>query len=283
MFRSLLLMCVSTSVFLAATPATQTLGRPLVFEPNRGQAPAEVQWLARGAGLSTRLHGRRRNTCVARSRRSGAAVTRNRRGRDFLIRRFVKTASEARVRPLSSCACSAAARGTPRASSPPAAPAIILLGDQPEEWRTDIPHYARVKAAGVYEGIDVVFYGREGVLEYDFVVAPGADPRQIQLEFDGAAKVQLDAKSGDLLLTTSSEREVRMGKPKVYQEMGGRKLDVKSSYQILDNGRAAFTLADYDRRLPLVIDPTVMFTKFLGGSNTDQANRSLSIVWETRT
>ena len=133
-----------------------------------------------------------------------------------------------------------------------------LLGDQPDQWLTDVPHYARVKAAGVYEGIDVVFYGREGVLEYDFVVTPGADPRQIQL--DGAAKVQLDDKSGDLLLTTSNRREVRMGKPKVYQEMGGRKLDVKSSYQI--NGRATFRLADYDQHLPPVIDPTVMFTKF---------------------
>src|SRR5262249_20128240 len=121
-----------------------------------------------------------------------------------------------------------------------------FLGKDPKGWHTDIPQYARVSAAGVYDGIDLVFYSHGNDLEYDFVVAPGADPKQIRLAFEGADRMRIDAKSGDLVLTTASGSELRHFRPKVYQQVGDRKVEVAGGYEILDQGQAAFALGAYD-------------------------------------
>ena len=223
--------------------------------------PAEVQWLARGAGFQ--LGFTSDGATLALRDQVDESPSRTRRGRTFESPESSSGQASAQRTMVKLRLFGSRAWNT-TGLEPTGGSSHYLLGDQPEEWRTDIPHYARVKAAAVYEGVDVVFYGREGILEYDFVVAPGADPQQIQLEFDGAAKVRVDPRSGDLVLTTPGEREVRSGKPKVYQQIGGKMVEVKSGYQILSNGRAAFTLAGYDRRHTLVIDPTVVFTQVFG-------------------
>jgi hypothetical protein len=92
-----------------------------------------------------------------------------------------------------------------------------FIGNDPKKWRTDVPSYARVKYEGVYPGVDLVYYGNQGgQLEYDFVVAPGADPSQIKLSFAGANGMRVDAASGDLVLKVGDD-EVRFQKPVVYQ------------------------------------------------------------------
>src|SRR6202035_226990 len=101
----------------------------------------------------------------------------------------------------------------------------------------------RVRVANVYKGIDLVFYGNSGDLEYDFVVAPGADPRQIRLAFEGADRVRIDGKTGDLLLTTHGGSELRQIRPKVYQQVGARRVEVGGGYQIQDQQHVVFTLA----------------------------------------
>jgi hypothetical protein len=146
-----------------------------------------------------------------------------------------------------------------------------FLGNDPKAWHTNVPHYARVNAASVYDGIDLVFYDHGGNLEYDFVVAPGADPKQIRLAFEGQDEMHVDRKSGDLVLTAGGI-EMRQVRPRVYQQIGNARVEVAGAYEMLDRGRASFLLAAYDRQSPLVIDPTVSFTMFLGGSDTDQGH-----------
>jgi hypothetical protein len=111
-----------------------------------------------------------------------------------------------------------------------------FIGNRPDHWQLNIPHYAQVKATGVYHGIDLVFRGNQGVPEYDFVVTPGADPQQIRMQFEGAASLRMDRESGDLVLTTSNGTEFRHAQPRIYQEAAGRKASVKGGFEVRPDG-----------------------------------------------
>jgi hypothetical protein len=146
------------------------------------------------------------------------------------------------------------------------------IGNDPKQWRTDIPNYARLKEKGVYDGIDLVFHSHGGQLEYDFEVAAGADPRQIRLAFDGLDQIRVDSQTGDLLLTANGtvSRQIR---PKIYQQIGERRVEVAGGYEILDRNQATFALASYDRRHALVIDPSVVFPPvLLAGESWDRVS-----------
>ncbi len=182
-----------------------------------------------------------------------------------------------------------------------------FVGSDPAKWRRDVPQYARVRSEAVYPGIDVVYYGsREGELEYDFVVAPGADPSAIRLGFSGARRVELDRR-GDLLLYTAAGT-IRQRRPVAYQEIEGRRRPVAASYALVrpagpglksrsdaakpafassDRGvragglrtvrpgfqsRVRFELGEYDRARPLVIDPVIVYSTYLGGSGRDHGH-----------
>ena len=147
-----------------------------------------------------------------------------------------------------------------------------FIGNKPARWHTDVPHYAQVKASGVYSGVDLIFRGDESALAYDFVVAPGADPKQIQLQFEGAASLKVDKSTGDLVVATPNGTELRHAQPKMHQEVDGKKMAVKGGFQILKGDTAGFNVEDYDPKQPLVIDPTISFVTFLGGSDSDEAN-----------
>ncbi|MFN7923608.1 MAG: hypothetical protein U0Q16_26135 [Bryobacteraceae bacterium] len=136
----------------------------------------------------------------------------------------------------------------------------------PPQWRTGIPNYARLIARAVYPGIDVVYYANGPNLEFDFLVSPGADPRAIQLAYSGAESIRVDDK-GDLVLTTSGA-ELRQHKPRAYQQITGRRVEVAASYR-LANGRATFDLGEYDRSLALVIDPVLTATSYLDKDSRD--------------
>jgi hypothetical protein len=139
-----------------------------------------------------------------------------------------------------------------------------LVGNDPARWRTDVPTYARVRYASVYPGVDLVYYGNQRQLEYDFVVAPGADPRAVSLEFEGADGVTVD-EAGDLLLALGGG-VVRQPKPFIYQEVAGGRRAVEGGYEVGADGRVRFSLGEYDRGAPLVIDPTIVYSTYLGGS-----------------
>ena len=142
-----------------------------------------------------------------------------------------------------------------------------FTGNDRSKWRTGVRTYSKVQYRGVYPGIDVVYYGNQGQLEYDFVVAPGADPERISLEFDGANAVTLDP-SGDLVLQTEGG-EIRQQKPIVYQDVNGERLEIDASYE-LRNDQVGFQIGSFDRNYPLTIDPVLIYSSYLGGSGFEQ-------------
>jgi Beta-propeller repeat len=144
-----------------------------------------------------------------------------------------------------------------------------LLGADPAGWRTNVPTYARVKYENAYPGIDLVFYGNQRQLEYDLIVAPGADPSPILLEFDGARQLELDAE-GDLVLHTNSG-QLKQRRPFVYQEVAQTKRMIPSGYVLHGQNQVSFKVDSYDSGKPLIIDPVLVYSSFLGGSATENS------------
>lgn len=142
-----------------------------------------------------------------------------------------------------------------------------FLGNDPAKWRTHVPNYARVRAVGVYPGVDLHYYGNAGRLEYDFVVHPGADPRIIEVAFEGVDDMRLDA-HGNLVLETALG-EVQWQRPVAYQEESGMRRPVQAAYLLRSGRRVAFQMARYDPTRPLVIDPVLVYSTFLAGNESD--------------
>ena len=132
-----------------------------------------------------------------------------------------------------------------------------------------MPHYGRIRYRGVWRGIDVVFHGRDGALEYDFAVSPGADPSAIRLAFPNAARLRLDA-DGSLTIDTPEGAAVQR-LPEIYQESAGIRRPVRGSFHIAGH-EVRFEVAAYDRRKTLVIDPTITYSTYIGGTGTVTVN-----------
>ncbi len=151
------------------------------------------------------------------------------------------------------------------------------IGNDPDRWRRNVPHFARVRFDDVYPGIDVVYYdarrergeGPARQLEYDFIVEPGGDPRRIELQFEGTEEISLEPDGGLRLRTASGE--VRQERPVVYQEIAHARSPVEGRYVRSGAVGVAFEVGPYDHSRPLVIDPKVEYSTYLGGSGDDQA------------
>ncbi len=241
----------------------------LVFEPNRGQAAPTFQWIGRGSGFRIGITS------------DGATLEFRDHTPTLQSKALTPDASQVtKSQPSQKAPQSTLVKFHLLGSSgwklvvdkPTGGISNYFLGKNAASWHTDIPQYAEIKATSVYKGIDLVFHGDESALQYDFVVAPGANPKQIQLQFEGAAGLAVDKANGDLVVTTASKTELRHTQPKIYQEVAGKKVPVKGGFQILKGDTAGFTVEKYDSKQPLVIDPTISFVTFLGGSDTDSAN-----------
>ena len=139
-----------------------------------------------------------------------------------------------------------------------------FLGNDPKKWRTNVPHYAKIQYKDVYPGVDLVYYGNQRQLEYDLIVTPGANPEAIQLAFEGEDDLEIDAQ-GDLVLD-SDGGQVRLHKPFVYQQVDGVRQEISGAY-VLNGGRqVSFEVAAYDVGKPLIIDPVLSYSTYLGGS-----------------
>ena len=145
-----------------------------------------------------------------------------------------------------------------------------FIGNDPSKWRTGVPNFGRVAETGVYPGIDLVYHGNQGQLEYDFDVAPQANPGRIRFALEGAQGLRIDSQ-GDLLVKVDGG-ELRFRRPVALQEVKGRKSPIRISYALHGKNEVTFSLASYDHRLPLVIDPILAYSTYLGGSNIDSAN-----------
>ena len=138
------------------------------------------------------------------------------------------------------------------------------MGSDPTKWRTNIPNYAKVAYQEVYPGVDLVYYGNQRQLEYDFIVSPGADPTVIRLAFDGVDRLDVDDQ-GDLVLRVG-RGEIRQHKPVIYQDIDGVRREISGRYLIRDHQQVAFHVGDYDTSRPLTIDPVLVYAIDVGDS-----------------
>jgi uncharacterized protein (TIGR03437 family) len=204
---------------------------PLSFEINQGQAATSVSFLARPAAGGLYLYPHEAVFEFARQTQPPA-----------LLRLKLKHANPA---PL--LVGEAELPGKHH----------YLLGQEVVQWRRNIPTYARVRYQQVYPGIDLVWYGTQTQVEYDFIIAPGAEPRAIRLAWEGVERVRLDD-NGDLLLQTPAG-ELRQSKPMVYQTVAGVRRPIAGAYQLTANHELSFAIGAYDRSQPLVIDPVLNY------------------------
>jgi hypothetical protein len=143
-----------------------------------------------------------------------------------------------------------------------------FIGRDPAKWHRNVPTYARVRYPNVYSGIDLVYYGNQRQLEYDFVIAPRADPNQIRFEITGADLIELDVQ-GNLVLQTANG-DLHFQSPAIYQESQGLRVAVAGSYVVKDATHVAFQVARYNPMQPLVIDPVLVYSTYLGGNGDEQ-------------
>jgi len=217
-------------------------GLPLRFEPNQGQgnldlADARARFVARGPGFGLFLGS------------EGATLT-------LLSRDRFRQNPAAQIHAVQMKL--SGANQVPTLSGLDLLPgkSNYLLGNDPQKWRTGVPHYARVRYESIYPGINLVFYGDQGQLEYDFEVAPGTDPTQAELEFRGADEVQLQ--DGALVIRTG-QGSVALQAPRVYQEIAGQRRSVDGKFVLRGANRAGFAIGPYDRSRELIIDPILTF------------------------
>ena len=141
-------------------------------------------------------------------------------------------------------------------------------GDQ-SRWRSEVPTYETVAYLGLYDGIDLLTWGRRDSLKYEFHVAPGADWGQVRIRYEGIDGLVLDP-LGNLHVQTSVG-ELVDDAPRVYQEIGGRQIDVPARFELVDAQSCRFVLTgDYDPSVELVIDPDLAWATYLGGSGDDR-------------
>jgi len=262
---------------------------PLSFEANQGQWDPAVQFVTRGGGHTLFLTPSE----AVLSLRTGGTKNQE-RGIDAKPHKTLSSTSPSSYSAVRMRFEGADSQAEMVGLEP--LPGIVnyFIGDDPSKWRTNIPTYQKVEYKNLYAGIDLVYYGNQGQLEYDLIVAPGADPTQIMLVFNGAEQIVVD-EQGDLVLTVArSSMEpaagaatLRMHKPLAYQrdEQGEKHLlsgtyAVQSSKQTSDHTASvalypsetqhvAFQIASYDTSKPLIIDPVLSWATYLGGGGQD--------------
>ncbi|MGI8985059.1 MAG: SBBP repeat-containing protein [Acidimicrobiales bacterium] len=244
-----------------STTADEVLDRlPLRFEANRGQTDPQAQFLARGRGYRLFLTA------------NEAIVAPDTLGSTGQPGEPTAGAGDAETAPAAAEAVRLAFVGAdPR-------PEIAGVGEFPGASNylgsdgdgaglTDVPSYGEVRYRQLYPGIDLVFGDNQGQVEYDFVVAPGADPGAIAVDVDGPGEPVIDA-AGDLVVETASGT-LRQSKPVLYQERDGERHAVTGAFALRGDGRVGFEVGDYDPDLALVIDPVISYSTFLGGAGFD--------------
>jgi Beta-propeller repeat len=242
---------------------------PLSFEANRGQTAPSAQFLARGAGYSLFLTGD--GAVFVMSRRDKQAPrplepTKHRVTQEATNSALSRTTTRTALLRMNLVGANSisAAEGLDEQ----AGKANYFIGNDSAKWQANIPTFGRVQYKNVYSGIDLTYYGNQRQLEYDFIVAPKADYKQIELNFKNAKKVEIDRASGDLILHTQLG-VMREHQPKVYQKANGARQEIAGRYVMCGHGRIGFEIGDYDATRPLVIDPSLVYSTYLGGSADD--------------
>lgn len=245
-------------------------GLPLIFEPNQGQANLDAadtraKFVTRGPGYSLFLGSEGAILSMVSPNQASPTQAPKRQPKP--------DASLVRAESLQMKLAGANPKAPLVGADPLPGKSNYLLGNDPAKWRTGVPQFARVGYENVYPGINLVFYGNQGRLEYDFQVAPGADPAQAEIEFNGAQRLEL--KDGALVIQVQSGQgegdSVQLEAPRVYQEIAGRQQAVEGKFVLRGAKRAGFAIGSYDHTRELVIDPILEFSSYFGGSGDERA------------
>jgi Domain of unknown function DUF11/Beta-propeller repeat len=227
---------------------------PMTFEPNQGQTDASVRFLARGGGYSLYLTA------------------------DEAILALQHSGSDTRTGTVRTSAVSMKLVGA--ISAEPAGDVLLpgksnyLIGNDPAKWHRGIPQFARVRYRNVYPGVDLVYYGNQGRLEYDFEVAPGSDPRQVAFKFQSLQNPELQnlkvTADGDVVLN-AGVGDVRLRKPRVYQKFGTDERNIAGRFELRGQKKdeVGFEVGAYDPSRALIIDPVLAYSTYLGGSGNE--------------
>ena len=232
----------------------ETYGKlPLSFEANVGQTSDEVAFLSRGSGY----------TFFLTRHAEAVLVLQKSATQEGKAERVVAESTPAAVLRMKL----AGATANPEAAGLEelAGRVNYFVGSDPLKWHADVPTYARVNFSSVSPGIDLAYYGNRQQLEYDFIVAPHANPEEIAMSFEGAEAISIDS-NGDLVLTIN-KKELRFRRPVVYQEIDGRRREIASAYLLKGKRSVGFEIAAYDPSQRLIVDPMLAYSTYLGGSS----------------
>ena len=226
---------------------------PLIFEPNQGQTDAKVKYLAHGRGYGLYLTDQE----AVLSLQHYAADSRHPNVRNSVVSMKLSGASSV---------------GNPVGDARLPGKSNYFIGNDPAKWHRDIPQFARVRYRNVYPGVDLVYYGNQGQLEYDFEVSPGSDPKFVALKFSGPQNLTIDER-GDLILGLAGS-DVRLQAPRVYQKFGAEERSVAGRFELRGQAKneVGFELGPYDRTRTLIIDPRLAYSTYLGGSGAESCS-----------
>jgi uncharacterized repeat protein (TIGR01451 family) len=276
---------VSVEGFAVATAKAHGLEAlrksPMSFEANQGQTDKRVKYISRGAGYTLFLT---RDSAVMALQNAGPVqrpqenaapatssslpyVGNNAPGVLRQGSRRSEVVLNMRVVGANSAADITASERQTNTSN-------YFIGNNPAQWRTNVANFGKVRYASIYPGVDLVYYGNQQQLEYDFVVAPGADPKVIALRFgngpDGGDRLSSSIDNHGDLVAHLEGGDVRFHKPVVYQtDDQQHKTLIDGHYVSRGEGQVGFEVAAYDRSKQLVIDPTLNYSTYLGGNNVD--------------
>ena len=243
---------------------------PLSFEANQGQTDPQVKFLSRGNGYVLFLTDKAAVLALTpngepKDRRLSGKTPHNSAPSSRNDRKVATTSAKRDVvrMELIGATHKKCAVGVDRLPGT----ANYFIGSDPAKWQSDMPTYTKVRYSAIYPGVDLVYYGNQRQLEYDFVVAPGVRTGQMQLHFAGAASLTLNG-AGDLKVR-ARHGDIAFRKPVVYQVKDGHRQSVPGSFRLLSRNTVGFRLGNYDHHRELVIDPTLAYATYLGGSLGD--------------
>ena len=247
----------------ATRTATANYGKlPMTFEANQGQTASDVKFLSRGPGYVVFLtagemvfSARASLLTPPKDSPSNSQVSASQKPSNTVIQLAMVGANPNPV-------VAGEQLQTGKAN--------YFIGSDKSKWQKNVATYAKVRYKDIYPGIDLVYYGNPSQMEYDFEIAPGANPKQIQFEVKGADSVSVDGSSGDLVLQTK-QGALHMKSPVLYQTVNQMKLPIAGGYSMKSATRVAFSLIGYDKSKPLVIDPVLLYSTYLGGLASDEA------------
>ena len=238
-----LALCLLALSATAAPRAVMPANLPLYFEANRGQADVPAQFIARGHDYEFLISPAEAQIVL---RQAGV-------GPAMVHLQFAHASPQAHI----------------QGGDELPGKINYLTGNNPAQWHTDVPMFAKVHVGELYPGINLVYYGNQHLLEYDFTVAPGADPRAIGMHFTGVDRISITAQ-GELILRLAGG-EIRQPKPVIYQMVEGRRKVIDGGYRLVDTHTVAFVVGNYDPSQPLVIDPVLSYSTYFGGTAGETA------------